>query len=279
MHTTDPNLSRRYREKSRWRRLVLLGGVVLLGGCRTNPRYDLLEAELRTRERELAEARSDLRSSRDLNRAYQQTPRGIVNGETGMPFQPLKEVILGSGTGGADNDSQPGDESLQVVLVPRDEDNSAVKVPANVVVLAYEVARNGTKTPIGRWDVCADQLRKTWRGGLFATGYYLLLQWDQVPAYEKVRIAVRVQTLDGRVFEADKDVTVRVLPGTVPGARDVQPLLGEGAPLIPPALIPNVPPPSLPPDTVPTNPPRIEELPPPRESRASPVRLAPARPK
>lgn len=230
-------------------------------GCKSNPRYDLIESELRTRERELAAAKSELRNSRQLNEAYQRQSRPPVGGEEGsLPFQPLKEIILGSGTGGADNDNQPGDETLQIVLVPRDEDNSAVKVPANAVVLAYEVARNGTKTAIGRWDVSPDQLRKNWRSGLFATGYYLLLQWDQFPTTERVRLVVQMKTLDGRTFEADKDVTVRVLPGAGVPRNDV-------------------PPPWIPAPAVPVRPPKIDELPPPTEVRSErPVRLAPARP-
>ncbi|QEL20310.1 hypothetical protein PX52LOC_07403 [Limnoglobus roseus] len=262
--------------------------VLLTAGCKSSPRYDLIEAELRTRERELAAAKSELRNSRQLNEAYQRQSRGPVTGEdcVGGAFQPLKELILGSGTGGADNDGQPGDEALQVVLVPRDEDNSAVKVPATVTVLAYEVSRSGTKTAIGRWDVSADQLHKTWRSGLFATGYYVLLQWDQLPATEKVRLVVQMKTLDGRAFEADKDITVRVLPGVAPGNRDPGPPVfgpqpgplpptGGPTPWIPAPAVPTAP--SVPP---PIAPPMIDELPPPAENRSQrPVTLAPARPR
>ena len=67
MHTPTPNPSRRSRIRSRWCRLVLLGGIVGLStGCRaiTRSPYDLIEAELRTRERELGEARSQLRNTK-----------------------------------------------------------------------------------------------------------------------------------------------------------------------------------------------------------------------
>ena len=259
MHHEPPNSSRHHCERSRWRRLVLLGGVVcLVTGCRaiTRSPYDQIEAELRTRERELSEARTQLQNSKQLNDAYARTPRGLAGGEGRLPFQPLKDINLGSGSGGVDNDGQPGDEALQVVVVPRDEDNSAVKVPANVTVLAFEVAKNGTKAAIGRWDVTPDMLRRTWKGGLFATGYYLQMQWDQLPAYERVRIQVRMETLDGRVFEADRDITVRVLPG---GNRENCP---------PPPAVPGVPP----------GRPTIDELPPPKEVKANrPASIAPAR--
>ncbi len=284
MHTPAPHSTSRPRhERSRWGRLVLLGGMVIaVVGCRPHKRYDLIESELRTRERELSAAQSELRNTRQLNDAYQRQTRGpVVGDEGGLPFQPLKELILGTGTGGADNDSQPGDEALQVVLVPRDEDNSAVKVPATVTILAYEVARSGTKTAIGRWDVSPDQLRKTWRSGLFATGYYVLLQWDQLPSTEKVRLVVRMQTLDGRTFEADKDITVRVLPGMAIGTPG-PPVYGPSPAAMPPTgADPQswIPAPAVPIVPPPIAPPRIDELPPPTEVRSErPVRLAPARP-
>ena len=45
---------------------------LLLCGCKPNKRYDLIEAELRTRERELADTRAALEQARNLNRAYVQ---------------------------------------------------------------------------------------------------------------------------------------------------------------------------------------------------------------
>jgi hypothetical protein len=282
------NTSRRFRTSLR---LVLLPLLFASLSCRaiTKSPYDLIEAELRTKERELAETRSQLRNSKNLNDAYQRTPRGMsATAEDGGPFLPIKELTLGSGTGGADNDSQPGDEALQVVLVPKDEDGSAVKVPANIVILAYETSRNGTKCLISRWDIGADQLRRTWRSGLFATGYYIPLQWDQLPAYDKVRVVARLQTLDGRVFEADKDITVRVLPGVTPRDRGTPPAPALPQPnVFPPSGLEDVPysprtAPGIPSPGVPTVPPlgpRIEELPPPNESRSDrpPVTLRPAR--
>jgi hypothetical protein len=293
MHTTTHTTSRLCRTSLR---LVLLPLLLASISCRaiTKSPYDLIEAELRTKERELADTRSQLRNSKNLNDAYQRTPRGMAaTGDDGAPFLPIKELTLGSGTGGADNDNQPGDEALQVVLVPKDEDGSAVKVPANVLILAYETSRNGTKCLISRWDIGADQLRRTWRSGLFATGYYIPLQWDQLPAFDKVRIVVRLQTLDGRAFEADKDITVRVLPGVIPNNRGIAPPAMVPQPgVFPPSptqeypYVPNdlpanpgggyIPSPTVP--VVPPSRPKIEELPPPVESR-SPVRISPAREK
>jgi hypothetical protein len=121
------------------------------------------------------------------------------------------------------------------VVVPRDDDGSAVKVPARLVVFAAEVSPEGLKTPIGKWEVSPEQLRKTWRSGALSSGYFVPLQWDRLPRTSRVRVSVRLVTLDGREFEADKDVTVRPLPGA--GA-------GQGGTPIPPPDLPELPPPS-----------------------------------
>ena len=199
--------------------------LVLLAGCRSNPKYDLIEAELRTRDRELAETRAELTHAKHLNDAF---GRGLGHGPTviaggGAPNLPLREITLGSGTGGLDMDGVPGDELLQVVIVPKDDDGSAIKVPAKATVQAFEISRDGLKTCIGSWDVSPEQLRRTWRGGLFTTGYFISLQWDKPPVGEKLRIAVRLTTLDGRPYETDKDVSVRPLGGLPPQAEELPP--------------------------------------------------------
>jgi hypothetical protein len=259
---TTPSDHRTRRRLVRGLTLLAAVGSCLGVGCRglfrPDSRYDLIEAELRTRERELLETRAERDRLRQLNHLYQQQFGGCPPAATfhdagrarqdgPTPTYPVRDVALGSGTGGVDEDGRPGDESLMAVIVPRDSDGTAVKVPARATVLAYEVSREGLKTPIGKWEVTPDQIRPTWRGGLLTSGYFVPLQWDRPPGTERLRVAVRLTTLDGRTFEADRDVTIR-------------PLLGS-APHTPPPIV--APPPVIPPATVPDTPHGVEELPPP----------------
>lgn len=227
-------------------RPLFFASVLLLAGCRglgkPDNKYDLLEAELRTRERELTEARGELNHLRLLNQTYQRqgAPQpgawadpSFRPGPGGVPTLPLRDVTLGNGTGGVDDDGRPGDESLMVVVVPRDDDGTAVKVPARLTVYAAEISAEGLKTPIGKWEVVPEQLRTTWRQGTFVSGYFVPLQWDRLPHTTRVRVSVRLVTLDGREFEADKDVTVRPMPGA-----------GQGGAPVPPPDLPELPPPS-----------------------------------
>ena len=279
--------NRRLANSRASRFLFLLIPVLILNlGCRANKKYDLIEAELRTRDRELQETRAELDQLKLANRVYQQQgapgclPGAPAYHSSGpVPVMPLKEIVLGAGTGGIDDDRQAGDEALQIVVVPKDDEGSPVKVPGKLTVTAHEINAQGLKTFIGRWEVPPEQLRRGWRSGLFATGYFVPLQWDKLPTTNKVRVAVRLTTLDGQPYEADKDVTVRPLAAACPREpgdalpfptdipHDIQPPppLPSSPRLGPPSEVPEMPSPARPVPASPTAFPRgsVEELPPP----------------
>ncbi len=276
---TPPERTTRHRSLVSFRWLVctlLTVHCPLFTGCKSNHRYDLIEAELRTRERELADTRASLDQSRNLLRAYEaaqqrgSSPTGPQPGGGGGVFLPVKEIAIGRGTGGIDEDGAPGDEGLLVVVVPKDEDGSAVKVPARALVAAWEITPAGLKNPIGSWNISADKLRPTWKSGLISTGYFIAVPWQTLPSTDRVRVAVRLITTDGRAYEADRDVSVHPPRG---GSGNVLPypqLGGPGGPTIPmppggrQPLFPEMPPPGVPSAI----PPGTEELPPPRERGA-----------
>jgi hypothetical protein len=217
-------------------RVGLAVGVVGFVGCRQigkvvgkNDKQELLEAELRTRERELLDLRAENQHLRQLAEIYQRQGYAGVHAVVPGPVVELtgtshaaggsplvRELTLGTGTGGRDDDGHPGDETLQVVIVPKDDDGTAVKVPGRATVSALDITREGVKVPIGKWEVTPEQLKKTWRGGFLSSGYFVPLQWDQAPTGERVRVTVRFTTTDGRLYEADKDVQVKPLPGLPP---------------------------------------------------------------
>jgi hypothetical protein len=255
--------------RPRRNRAILVSAVAVAfcwvagAGCKPNKRYDLIEAELRTRERQLAETQAALEQSRNINRAYEhgRTAPVVVPGvsTSNSAATGIREVVLGRGTGGVDDDNQPGDETLMVVVVPRDEDRSEVKVIGRLQVLAWEINPQGLKNPIGSWDVSADRLRPTWRSSVLNTGYFVSLPWQSYPTTDKVRVAVRFITTDGRTFETDRDVTVRPVPEAMPR--------GVPGPAVPAPAVPGREPifPTNPPPGVPSVlPPGTEELPPPK---------------
>jgi hypothetical protein len=187
-------------------------------GCRSN-NCDLVEAELRTRELQLA----DLRAQRDQLHAYNdalQREIAALRGGTPLKLSPeeasqtftLRSIVLGRQTGGLDDDGHPGDEALQVLVEPRDQDGHTIKVPGNLTIRAVEITPEGLKHPLSAWDVSGDTLRRSWKSGLLTSGYYLVLPWKVCPSTEKVRVVAQFVLSDGRTFEAEKDVTVRLVP-------------------------------------------------------------------
>jgi len=212
---------------------------LFLAGCRGN--RDLVEAELRSKDRDLRCIRDEL----DRSEAYTESLRREVCALRGISPSHLTPegasqtygvttVTLGRGTGGYDADGAPGDEALQVMLEPRDPDGHVIKAPGSVEVQALEITKEGLKSPISAWTVSPDQLRRSWKSGLLSTGYSLILPWQTWPSSEKVRVVVRFKLEDSRLFEADKDVTVRVAPGH---KKYMPPADGSAAPeLVPPPM-------------------------------------------
>jgi hypothetical protein len=195
--------------------LLLLLLTTVLAGCRTSPRRDLVEAELRVKDQDLRELRADLERSEAYNQFLQREIKtgGGVPPEVSVPAG-MRSLTLGNQTAGIDDDGLPGDEALQVVLEPKDADGHIVKVPGTVNIQALEVTVEGTKKPLSSWQVDPETLRKSWRSGLLRTGYFLMLPWQTWPSSTKVRVVVQFVGQDERMFEADRDVTIRLAPET-----------------------------------------------------------------
>jgi hypothetical protein len=199
--------------------LSLLVPCIVLCGCRRN---DLVESELRKKETLYRETLLELKRLEAQNDALQREIGAIrqdsVHGvpilppEIASPLFGLKRVALGRGTGGYDNDNLPGDEALQVVVEPRDGDDHVVKVPGSLHITAIEIDTQGLKHALCWWALTPAQLRPTWQQGLLSTGYAVILPWTVFPQHETIRVVAQFKLADGRCFEADRDVKVRLLP-------------------------------------------------------------------
>lgn len=218
----------------RWSNLLVLASALLAAtsGCRSNS--DLVEAELRNRNEDLRTMRAELVKAEFINDALarevsalrQQGP-GKITPEQAAQTTTLKEIVLTRQTGGYDQDRQPGDESLMIAFEPKDGDGHTIKAPGSLQVTAQEVSKEGLKTTLCAWDVSAEEVRRGWKDGFFFKGYQVILPWKSWPNSEHLRITVRFYLADGRVFEADKDVTVRLAPEAIRKTTPV-PILIEG---------------------------------------------------
>ncbi|MER3416078.1 MAG: hypothetical protein C4297_07715 [Gemmataceae bacterium] len=198
-----------------WVALFLGTGLASLPGCRTG--QELLEAELRSRERELEELKNQLARC-DCDLQALETELEALRRKTLKPGEPayapwfVKHITLGRLTGGYDQDPEcPGDEALQVLIEPRDADDHSVKAPGDVRIEVSEITPEGLKRPLSVWELTAKDLRRKWEQPLFGDpAYRLILPWKVQPTMEKLRVVVQFQTADGRRFEVDRDVSVRL---------------------------------------------------------------------
>jgi hypothetical protein len=218
--------------------VLLFFGSLLQAGCRSR---DLVENELRARDTQYREALEELSRSQTRSRELERELASLREGGALTPEQAaqisgLRRIVLGRLTGGYDNDGLPGDEALQVVIEPRDISDQSVQALGQAEVTALEVNLQGVKTPISSWTIGPAQLQHSWKQGLLSTGYHLILPWKVFPKSETVRVVVRFTTLDGRVYEADKDVRVRLVPSHVPALP---------RPMLPPEILPSEPSPTL----------------------------------
>jgi hypothetical protein len=202
-------------------RSTILIGLALLAasgaGCRSHS--DLVEAELRSRDHDLRELRDEVHRLESYNDSLQREihslrhdPASAPPPEAAAQHFSLKSVSLGRQTGGHHGDDCPGDDGLQVVLEPLDGDGHTIKAPGLLQVHALEVNPEGVKKMLSSWFVPPEKLRTTWRSGLLSTGYFVVLPWKLWPSTERLRVVAQFTLTDGRTFEADKDITVRLPP-------------------------------------------------------------------
>ena len=217
--------------------------MIAVCGCRSCER---VETELRARENDVRELREEVDRCGIYNQTLQQEVHAL-RGQLGVPVDgssppaayPVQSLVLGRQTGGRSNEICPGDDALQVQVEPRDPEGQAIKAPGQLLIQAQEIASDGIKRPLSSWAIPPEQLQRSWKNGLLTTGYVLNLPWKVWPSSEKLRVTAQFQLADGRVFEADRDVTVRLTP------------LNQR-----PTVIPNTPPspaPSFPPAPQPAN--------------------------
>jgi hypothetical protein len=219
----------------RWPVVIVLVAA-LTAGCHTPPRKDLVEAELRVKDADLRDLKAELERSAAYNQSLE---RELRNMQQALPTLAVAEAVsanrvksisLGRATGGIDDDGVPGDEAVLVVLEPRDGDNHVVKAPGMVQIQTLEVSPEGIKKPLSTWQIDPDTLRRSWRSALFGTGYYLTLPWKNWPASNKLRVVVQFVGQDDRLFEAEKDVEIRLSPEAY---RKASPSDGPVLPLAP----------------------------------------------
>jgi hypothetical protein len=207
--------------------IIALALLATAGGCRHS---DRVENELRVKDEALREATAELNRTESLASGLRMENEALRNGvcltpEGAASIYGVRKIVLGRATAGVDEDSVPGDEALRVWMEPKDADEHTIKAPGTLQVFVYEINSAGLKIPLSTWCIDDDKMRKAWTQGLLSTGYSVTLPWQVPPRVESLRVVARFTTPDGRPFEADRDIKVRLLPGAA--GRPEMPMVGD----------------------------------------------------
>jgi hypothetical protein len=257
----------------RWSVALPLFAALAVGsaGCRSDCRR--IESELRAREEDVRTLKDEVDRLGSTNLALNHElaatrgdpgPDGLFH-KPSEPY-PVRSLVIGRQTGGRNDDCVGYDDGLIVIIEPRDCEDQAIKAPGELIVDVIETPREGESRPLWRYALTPDQLRCTWQSGLFSTGYRLSLPFKRWPTTERLRVVAHFRMMNGRVFEAGKDVTVRVAPANV---RRPAPAAGPTPPAdVPPKMAPapeskpdserTLPPPTVVPDPPSPAPPPAE---------------------
>jgi hypothetical protein len=187
-----------------------------LAGCKT---CDLVEAELRYQSRRVRQLEQCLCEKQAEIDTLQATLDGRSDKPPGEKTDTaedvyrrtaLSKVSLGPGTGGRDLDRDGSNEAVQFTIACFDYDGDSFKCPgqAEVELLSYD--ESGRQESVGLWIFEPEELRQQWKSSMLGSGYQLIIPVASSSTADKWRFQVRFTTLDGRVFEDGRDVTMKL---------------------------------------------------------------------
>ncbi len=199
--------------------VLMLGG----GGCATRGNVELLESQLRQQEDQLFAIRTQLETAETELRVAQKEVGALrvqlaKNGAPGLLPEQAQSLYRVTGirvnkffTGGLDRDNQPGDDLLNVVLTPHDEQGESVKLPGRLELEVLDLSAAEPARRLGVWHFPAEELAKLWHSGL-TTGFQLRLPWQRQPSSEDLMVQARFVTADGREFGTSAEFRVALAP-------------------------------------------------------------------
>ncbi|WP_437191217.1 hypothetical protein [Planctomicrobium sp. SH527] len=219
-----------------------------LSSCVTRGNVDLLEAQLRTQESALrnyeskvSRLESDLRvSQRELD--LLRTNASALNVSVAMEevsgnIAKVEEFAFNSYfTAGQDQDDVAGDERFFALISPYDAQGSTVKISGRLELEAIDPSRPSGDRSLGRWTYTPDESRQLWHSGFLSAGFQIDEEWQRPPNGSQVVLLAKIETIDGRTFEATHSISVTpggTMNGNTPSRRASQP-----AGVVPPRQLP-----------------------------------------
>ena len=202
--------------------ILFAAGMLCIGGCATRGNVELLESQLRKKEDQLYAMRSQLdqtESELGVAKKEVETLRGqlVKRGQPALLPEQLQSLFRVKGiqvnkllTGGLDRDGRPGDDMLNVVLVPQDEHGEAVKLPGSIELEVIDLSAPANSRQVGVWRFSSEEVAGQWQSGL-SSGFQFRIPWHGRTASQDLLLHARFATADGRQFDTSTDI--RITPG------------------------------------------------------------------
>lgn len=199
-------------------------------GCASRGNLEALEAQLRRQEDQIYAIQSQLtQSESELALARKEAENLRVQlSERGHPtLLPEQSQTLNRITGvrvqryfsgGLNRDGAAGDDLLNVVVVPHDEDGESLKWPGEIEIEAIDLTAPEDEQHLGVWRFPSEEVARHWQSGL-TSGFQFRMPWQNPPATENIVLHARFRTLDGRQFGTSAEIRVTPDPEVVARAK------------------------------------------------------------
>jgi len=122
----------------------------------------------------------------------------------------VTRIVLNSRlTGGYDEDGQPGDEAIMVVVEPQNSAGEYVPLPGDLSVVVTDPNASEPMRELARWEFDASETVPWMKKSLLGRGVHLQLPWpNQPPSSERLKLFVRYRTATGEELIAQREVRV-----------------------------------------------------------------------
>lgn len=150
-------------------------------------------------------------------------PDAAQRSDDGVNVQVTRIVLNSRLTGGYDEDGQPGDEAIMVVVEPQNSAGEYVPLPGDLSVVVIDPQSSEPMRELARWEFDASETVPWVKKSLLGRGVHLQLPWpNQPPSSERLKLFVRYRTPTGDELIAQREVRVDLVATRTPAANALE---------------------------------------------------------
>jgi hypothetical protein len=196
---------------------VVLVGMMLVGmtGCTSySKQYDEASEKLVQTQKQNEALQKTIKDLQETNAQCQQqvvTLSGMTAEQRKEAIPTVTEVKITKRSGIYPRETESRKTHLLIYFRPIDDTGDAVKAPGTVHVELWDLGEQPAQAMLAKWDVSANELKKSWSGSLLADFYRLA--FDVPDDYmNRKNLTVKLTFTDhltGRVFAQQMAVSGR----------------------------------------------------------------------